>query len=81
MDDNDNETRLWFIVKNQKAGGVAGRYELRGGERFRIGRVLFHVRELVNDKFCYVQKRQDEEIFAEFDDEEERFADLPKIPM
>ena len=69
--------RLWFIVKNQKAGGVAGRYELRGGERFRIGRVLFHVKELVNDKFCYIQN-QDEGIFAEFEDEEERFADLPK---
>ena len=41
---------------------MQGRYELRGGERFKLGRIVFHVKELVNEKF---QHHSLEDIFGE----------------
>ena len=58
----DDLERLWLIVKHQRAGGVQGRYELRGGERIKLGRIVFHVKELVNEKFQYHSL---EDIFGE----------------
>jgi len=28
---------------------VANRFTLRGGEKFKVGRIVFHVKELVTD--------------------------------
>ena len=41
---------------------MQGRYELRGGERIKLGRIVFHVKELVNEKFQYHSL---EDIFGE----------------
>ena len=34
-------------------GELENHFVLRGGERIKIGRVVFTVRELVNDKYQY----------------------------
>ena len=39
-----------------KIGEVENRFELRGGEKIRIGRVIFTVKEIVNDKLQYVSE-------------------------
>ena len=49
----DDLQRLWLIVKHQRAGDAQGKYELSGGERIKLGRIVFHVKELVNEKFQY----------------------------
>ena len=36
-----------------KVGKMENRFELRGGENIRIGRVVFTVREIVNSKVRY----------------------------
>ena len=36
-----------------KIGEVENRYELRGGEKIRIGRVIFTIKEIVNDKIQF----------------------------
>ena len=48
---SSDANRLWLIVKHMKASDVNGKCELRGGEKFKLGRIVFHVKELVNDKF------------------------------
>ena len=45
--------RLWIVVKHMKIGEVENRYELRGGEKIRIGRVIFTIKEIVNDKIQF----------------------------
>lgn len=42
--------RLWLVVRHLKVGETENRFELRGGEKIRIGRVIFTVKEIVNDK-------------------------------
>ena len=63
----DDFQRLWLVVKHQRAGDVQGRYELRGGERIRLGRIVFHVKELVNERFQY---QSQEDIFGEYESTE-----------
>ena len=44
---------LWLIIRYLKVGELENHFVLRGGERIKIGRVVFTVRELVNDKYQY----------------------------
>ena len=37
-------------MRHTKIGERENRFELRGGEKIRIGRVIFTVKEIVNDK-------------------------------
>lgn len=48
-----DKNRLWLVVKDMKVGKMENRFELRGGENIRIGRVVFTVREIVNSKVRY----------------------------
>ena len=45
--------KLWLIIRYLKVGELENHFVLRGGERIKIGRVVFTVRELVNDKYQY----------------------------
>ena len=47
---DEDLNRLWLVVRHLKVGEVENRFELRGGEKIRIGRVIFTVKEIVNDK-------------------------------
>lgn len=56
LEKNEHEedlNRLWVIVKHTKVGEIENHFELRGGEKIRIGRVIFTVKEIVNDKIQY----------------------------
>ena len=56
VEKNEHEedlNRLWLIVKHTKVGEIENHFELRGGEKIRIGRVIFTVKEIVNDKIQY----------------------------
>lgn len=50
---DEDLNRLWLVVKHLKVGEVENRFELRGGEKIRIGRVIFTVKEIVNDKIQF----------------------------
>lgn len=53
--EHDEElNRLWLIVRYLKVGEIENRFELRGGEKIRIGRVIFTVKEIVSDKFQFM---------------------------
>ncbi len=54
VDDNEDLNRVWMIVRYMKNcskddAQTANRFTLRGGERIKLGRVIFTVKELVND--------------------------------
>ena len=49
-----------MIVRYMKSCGkdevqAANKFTLRGGERIKLGRVIFTVKELVNDQIQYYQ--------------------------
>lgn len=53
-DDTDDQNRVWMIVRYMKNcskddAKSANKFTLRGGERIKLGRVIFTVKELVND--------------------------------
>jgi hypothetical protein len=52
--DDQGLNKLWLIVRFMKIGeNPENHFVLRGGERIKIGRVVFTVKELVNDKVQY----------------------------
>jgi len=50
---DEDLNRLWFVVKHLKVGEVENRLELRGGEKIRIGRIIFTVKEIVSDRVLF----------------------------
>lgn len=52
--DIDDLNRVWMIVRYMKSCckddiQTSNKFTLRGGERIKLGRVIFTVKELVND--------------------------------
>lgn len=45
--------KLWLIIRSTNVDDKENHFVLRGGERIKIGRVVFTVRELANDKYRY----------------------------
>lgn len=39
-----------MIIKSMKCRGRENHFEIRGGERIKFGRIIFTVKECVNDK-------------------------------
>jgi len=54
--------------KNDK--NIANRFTLTGGEKFKLGRIVFHVKELVTEKVQYYSEKESpkSEIYQSFDD-------------
>jgi hypothetical protein len=54
-DEIEDLNRVWMIVRYMKSCNkddiqTANKFTLRGGERIKLGRVIFTVKELVNDQ-------------------------------
>lgn len=45
--------KLWVTIRTMKVGNTENCFVLRGGERIKIGRVVFTVKELSNEKYSY----------------------------
>ena len=52
-DDQDSMDRLWVVIRNTCVGDSENHFELQGGERIKVGRVVLTVKELCNDKVSY----------------------------
>ena len=52
-DDQDSMNRLWVVIRNTSVGDSENHFELQGGERIKVGRVVLTVKELCNDKVSY----------------------------
>lgn len=47
---DDDLNQLWLVVRHMKVGKCQNQFELRGGETFKVGRIVFTVKELCNNK-------------------------------
>ena len=47
------QNRLWLVVRDYKTSESQSGIELRGGEKFKVGRVTFKVVELVSENHNY----------------------------
>lgn len=47
MEEEDDQNKLWVIVRYMTIDGRTNEYRLIGGETIKIGRVKFRVREIV----------------------------------
>ena len=52
-DDSEDFSKLWIVVRHmrsccQSEASQLNRFTLRGGEKIKLGRVIFRVKELVN---------------------------------
>jgi len=45
--------KLWLVIRSMNVDDKENHFVLRGGERIKIGRVVFTVRELANEKYRY----------------------------
>ncbi len=57
--ETEDLNRLWLIVRYMKAcsygdNNATNRFTLRGGERIKVGRVIFTVKEIVNPTTRYI---------------------------
>lgn len=60
-EETEDLNRLWLIVRYMKSCSsddlqTVNKFTLRGGERIKIGRVIFTVKELVNSQVKYYAK-------------------------
>ena len=55
MNEHDQD-HIWINIKNLKLAGESNRFELFGGECFKVGRVIFTVREICNNKVQYTSR-------------------------
>jgi hypothetical protein len=72
-EDLEELNRAWLIVRYMKScygpdHSIANRFTLRGGERIKVGRIIFIVKELVTDTIQYYGTPSLKEVSAPYDE-------------